>query len=92
MCVKEKRVTARINTTNEIERSGVFHSLQLCGAKRGSDGAEPLSEAPVGLISRALSSHFQHPKEPAVTSRHKIPSPHARTVRVRGDSMRPCTT
>ncbi len=38
------------------------------GKKRGSDGSEPPLEAPVGLISRVLSSHFQHPKEPAVTS------------------------
>lgn len=60
--------------------------------RRARTAPSPLLEAPVGLLSRMPSSHFQHPKEPAVTSRHKISSTHARTVRVRGDSMRPCTT
>ena len=46
----------------------------------------------VGLNSRAPSSHFQHPGEPAVTSTAQGHHRHARTVRVRGDSMRPCTT
>ena len=58
----------------------------------GPDGAEPSLEAPVGLISRALSSHFQHPFEPRLLPRHRTKPSHARTVRVRGDSIRPCTT
>lgn len=58
----------------------------------GPDGAEPSFGSTGRVALRVPSSHLRHPKNLRLLPRHKIPPTHARTVRVRGDSMRPCTT
>lgn len=73
-------------------RINAAHWRTVGAIKEGSDLAEPSLEVPVGLISRGPSSHSQSPVNPAVNFQGAGSLNQARTVRVRGDSMRPCTT